>query len=99
MADTPALIGRSTTRLYKWADGQKVATGAVSAAITASEVMLKASVAVRLAFGPNPVAAPDDGTVLDLDAGERFHLQVTPGEKIWVTAAAAAGFVRITPVA
>lgn len=90
---------KSSTRFYDFASGQRVATGEPSAVVDAIEVMLHPTVDVIVTVGETPVAGADDGKALILAAGERFHLQMRQGHKIFGAAVGGAGFLRILPVA
>ncbi len=93
---------KTSTRAYDWANGQKVAIGAAeadSAAIDAIEVMLRPDVRCFVTVGAgNPVAANAAGSI-PIEAGESFHLQVNPGDKVSVIRASGDGSLYILPVA
>lgn len=93
-----------STRLYRFADGQRVAVGAssaMSAAIDATEVTLHATtdslIRVGAADGADVTASNAAGS-LPLLAGEKFTLQVPQGAKIAVIRMTADGFLFILPV-
>jgi hypothetical protein len=90
-----------TTRAYDWPDGQRIAVGAASAqsaAIDASEVMLRPSGRCFVKVGANPTAANAAGSI-PLEAGESFHLQLSPGDKVAAIRDTADSFLYILPVA
>jgi len=92
---------KSSTRAYDWSIAQKVAfagASAPSAAIDAVEVMLRPSARCFVAVGANPTAADAAGSI-PLEAGESFHLQMTPGDKVAVIQSTGAGALYILPVA
>lgn len=93
-----------STRLYRFADGLRVAVGsgsAMTAAIDASEVMLHATtdmfVRVGTADGADVTASNGAGS-FPLLAGEKFHLQVPQGAKIAAIPSSAAGHLFVVPV-
>ena len=89
---------RDSTRAYGTVE--RVAVSSTSAqtttAIAASEVMLHASTKLYFLVGSNPTAAATTG--IPLEAGEKFHLQITPGQKIAFIRDTTDGYVHITQV-
>jgi hypothetical protein len=93
------------TRYYDWTlGGQRIVIGAASLQSAAigvvgtnytNEVLLHASIKCYVKNGANPVV---DNTGIPLEAGEKFHMQITPGDKIAVIQDAAGGFLNIVPV-
>lgn len=97
---TIPLDGRLGTRAY--GAGAVLVAGATcdwSAALTATEVLLHAKVACYVLA----VDADDDeitsSTGIPLEAGEKFHLRVTPGQFIVAIRDTASGNLHILPVA
>lgn len=89
-----AVIG---TRAYGTVERVTVgSTSAQSAAKTATEVLLHASVKCYVLVGANPTAAP--ATSIPLEAGEKFHMRITSGQKIAVIRDTADGFLHIVNV-
>lgn len=93
-----------TTRLYNWAGGQQLTTAGAaavrSAAVTAIEVCLCATVAGYVKVGDNTVAASANAGSLYLPAGLPFHLQIVEGQQVsFIRAAAVDGALSILPVA
>jgi hypothetical protein len=68
-----------------------------SDAIVATEVLLHASVRCFVKAGETPTAVPD-GDSIPLEAGEKFHMRITSGDKIAVIRDTADGFLHIAPV-
>ncbi|MBV8973172.1 MAG: hypothetical protein JO290_12875 [Sphingomonadaceae bacterium] len=100
LATVPVQVGQ-TTRAYDWTNGQRVAftgTDATSSPIAANEVLLHAKTNacwVRV----DAVASATAAASLPLEAGEKFHMQITPGDVIHVVQDSAAGTLIIVPVA
>lgn len=89
-----------TTRRYAFTATQRLAVGATevdSAAIDALEVCLHASTRCYVVAGTAPQAATAAGG-MPLEAGEKFHLQLTPGQIVSVIRDTADGFLHIIPV-
>jgi len=93
-----ALVG---TRAYA-APMTRVAVGSTSAyseAVTATEVLLHAStrcfVQVVAASGTPTITT----SAIPLEAGEKFHLRLTSGQRVGVIRDTADGFLNIIPVA
>jgi hypothetical protein len=87
------------TRFYDTANLQRVAvasTSAQSSAVSANEVMLHASTKCYVLAGADPTAAAS--TSIPLEAGEKFHLQITSGHKIAVIRDSADGYLHVVPV-
>lgn len=94
----PSVLAQ-TTRAYDWANGQRVAVGAVSAqsaALPAGEVLLCAKERCFITFGADPTASAAAGSI-PLEAGEKLHIQ-HPGGKIAVIRDVTDGFLSILPV-
>jgi hypothetical protein len=90
----------NTTRTYEWSNGQRVAVGSSnndSAAINAFEIMVISTVACYFTVGATPDAADVAGSTY-LPAGERFHLQITPGDKVSVLQFTTSGALFVVPV-
>jgi len=96
-----ASINKVGTRAYGTPVRQAVAAAsAVSSAVTATEVMLHAKVACYFAVVPgtgSPTVAADAG--IPLEAGEKFHVRITSGQRIAVIRDTEDGFLYIVPVA
>lgn len=95
------LIG---TRTYNYAGIQRVAvatTATNSAAITATEIMVSASVKcyILLVAGTGTVTGATASTAIPIEAGEKFHLRITSGQRISVIRDTTDGFLHIIPVA
>lgn len=78
----------------------RVAVGAASAqsaALTAREVMLHASVRCFVKIAADPTAAATDS--FPLEAGEKFTTKITSGHKVGVIRDFADGFLHITLIA
>lgn len=95
-----AAVNRIGTRSYGAAARVAVAaTTAYSAVITATEVLVHASVkqyiAVVSATGTPTV---DPAAAIPLEAGEKFHLRITSGLRIATVRDTADGFLHIAPV-
>lgn len=93
-----ALLATVGTRAY--ASGERVSVASASAqssAITATEVLLHATVRCFVLAGANPTAA--NTTSIPLEPGEKFHMRITSGHKIAVIRDTADGFLNINPVA
>lgn len=90
----------ATTRQYDWANAQVIAAGATSAASTAinyNEVMLCATEACCFTVGDAPTATLLAGSA-PLSAGEKFHLQIVPGQKVAaIRFGASSGSLYIVP--
>lgn len=71
-------------------------SSAQSAAITGTEVLVHASTRCFIKSGANPTATTND---IPLEAGEKFHLRITTGDKIAVIRDSADGFLNVIPVA
>jgi hypothetical protein len=94
----------TTTRAYGYASGQRLTTtgsGPVrSAAISAAEVLLHASVRGFFRVGDNAVSASVGAGSIPLETGEKFHLRITPGQFLsFVRDGASDGSLTIMPVA
>lgn len=88
------------TRAYAYGAIQRISVGATdtdSTAITATEVLLYASVRCYILPGADPTATNSNG--IPLEAGEKFHLRITSGHKISVIRDVADGYLHIIPVA
>lgn len=98
LASILAAVDRTGTRTYGTVE--RVSVGAAanpSGAITATEVLLHASVKCYVLAGsgtPSPTAS----TGIPLEAGEKFHMRITSGHKIGVIRDAADGYLHIAPV-
>ena len=90
-----------TTRAYNWAGAERVATGATSAqnadVLGSREILVFATEDTWITFGNDPVAAADTAGNLLLLAGEKYHLQVNPGDKLAAIQDSAAGSLHINP--
>lgn len=89
---------RDSTRAYGTVE--RVAVSSTSAqtttAITSTEVMLHASTKLYFVVGTNPTATATTG--IPLEAGEKFHVQVTNGQKIAFIRDSADGYVHVSQV-
>lgn len=89
---------RDSTRAYGTIE--RVAVSSTSAqnatAIAASEVMLHASTKLYYLIGTNPTVTASTG--IPLEAGEKFHTQITPGQKIAFIRDSADGYVHVVQV-
>lgn len=89
---------RDSTRAYGTVE--RVAVSSTSAQTTttlnASEVMLHASTKLYFVVGSNPTASATTG--IPLEAGEKFHLQITPNQKIAFIRDASDGYVHVVQV-
>lgn len=97
----PLGIAVATTRAYDYATGLSLAIGATSArstAITATEVMLHASSRCFVRVGDSSVNAANGAGSFPLEAGEKFHLRITSGQRIAVIRDSADGALTILPV-
>ena len=91
---------RGVTRVYDYANGQKVAVGASSvqsSAVNSDEILVHSDVACFINVGSNPTAADSAGN-LPLAAGEKFHLRVEPGQLVAVIMSSSSGSLYILPV-
>lgn len=94
LLDAVSTIG---TRTY--GTGTRVAvasTSAVSGAITATEVLLHASTRCFVRSGSGTPTAVN--TDIPLEAGEKFHMRISSGDKIAVLRDTADGFLNVVPV-
>lgn len=91
-------LGNIGTRLYGTPLNRVgvSSSNAQSAAISATEVMLHASVRCFVISGSSPAATVNS---IPLEAGEKFHLRITSGHKIGVLRDTTDGFLNIVPVA
>lgn len=92
------------TRAYDFAGGQRLTTAGAgqvrSAAVTAGEVLLHASVRGFFRVGDAAVAASVGAGSIPLAAEEKFHLRLTAGQFIsFVRDGASDGSLTIMPVA
>lgn len=100
---TEAIYDKSqrTTRRYRYDLRQKLsitATSARSTAIAAAEVLLHAKAAMHVTVGDENVVANEAVNTLPLEAGEKFHLQLTPGQFVAAIRDTADGALYIVPV-
>jgi len=72
---------------------------AYSAAITATEVLVHANTRCFILAVAGTGTPTVDNTAIPLEAGEKFHLRVTSGQRIGVIRDTADGFLNIVPVA
>lgn len=92
-----------STRRYEFANGQKLTTSATSTLstnINSTEAMLSATAAMYITVGltgTTPTAAAAAGNFF-LSAGEKFHIQLTPGSVIAAVQSTVAGELYILPV-
>lgn len=92
------LLATVGTRAYASGERVSVTSGSLASnPIAASEVMLHATVRCFVIAGANPTAA--NTTSIPLEPGEKFHMRITPGDKIAVIRDTADGFLSIIPVA
>ena len=95
-----AAVNRVGTRAYGAVQRAAVASAsAVSSAISATEILLHASTkcfVLAVAGTGTPVVAADTG--VPLEAGEKFHMRITSGQRIAVIRDTADGFLHIAPV-
>ena len=94
----PASVGQ-TTRSYADASGLFLTTSGsdqATGAISANEIMIHARAAAW--FNINAAATKGAGSFC-LEAGERFHRQITPGDILHYLQDTATGTVVVTPVA
>jgi hypothetical protein len=96
-------LGR-TTRAYDFGAGQRLTTSGAapvrSAAISATEVLLQASVRGFVRVGDAAVAATVGAGSIPLEAGEKFHLQLAPGAFVsFIRDGTSDGSLTIMPVA
>jgi hypothetical protein len=94
----------TTTRAYGFAAGQRISTAGSaavrSAAIAAAEVLLHASARGFVRVGDAAVAASVGAGSIPLEAGEKFHLRLSPGQFVsFIRDGAADGSLTIMPVA
>lgn len=94
----------TATRAYTYASGQRLTTSGAgqvrSTAVAATEVLLHASVRGFLRVGSASVTAEVNAGSIPLEAGEKFHLQITSGQFIsWIRDGATDGSLSIVPVA
>lgn len=94
---------KSSTRSYDIAAGKRIAigaAGAVSTAFDAVELLLHPSSRCFVIHGPAVVAGTPlaTGVGIPLEAGEKFHLQIAPGDLVAVVRDTADGFLHIIPV-
>ncbi|MFN3353028.1 MAG: hypothetical protein ACK4Z5_05415 [Brevundimonas sp.] len=90
-----------TTRRYRYDLRQKLsvaATSGRSTAIEAAEVLLHAKVAMHVTVGPSDVVANEATNTLPLEAGEKFHLQLQPGQFVAAIRDTADGALYIVPI-
>lgn len=89
---------RDSTRAYGTVE--RVAVSSTSAqsstAITSTEVLLHASTKLYFLVGANPTVTVTTG--IPLEAGEKFHVQVTNGQKIAFIRDSSDGYVHIAQV-
>ena len=91
----------ATTRAYNYAVGQRLTVTAASSrtsAITATEVMLHASHRMWVRVGNSSVNASNGAGSFPLEAGEKFHLRITSGERVAAIRDAEDGLLTIMPV-
>jgi hypothetical protein len=99
---TPVGIRATQTRLYDFANGQRMtitATSARSTAVAAGEVMLHASARMFIRVGNSSVVATAGAGSFPLEAGEKFHLRITSGQQVAAIRDSADGFLTVMPVA
>jgi len=93
-------IGKIGTRAYGTVTRAAVgAASALSAVIDATEVLLHPSTkcfVLAVAGTGTPMVAADTG--IPLEAGEKFHMRITSGQRIAVIRDTADGFLHIAPV-
>lgn len=94
----------TTTRAYNFPGGQRLTTAGAgqvrSAAVTASEVLLHASVRGFFRVGDSAVSATVGAGSIPLESGEKFHLRITSGQFIsFIRDGASDGSLTIMPVA
>lgn len=93
---------RKTTRRYAFADLQRLAIGAAIARTDpideASEVCLHASSKCFVIVGEAADLSVAAATGLPLEAGEKFHVQIKPGDRVAVIRDMADGFLHVLPV-
>ncbi len=97
-------VTATTTRAYGYAAGQRITTSGAgqvrSTAVTATEVLLHASVRGFFRVGDNSVTASVDAGSIPLAADEKFHLRITSGEFVsFIRDGATDGSLSIMPVA
>lgn len=95
-----AIAGQATIGTRAYGTGARVAVGSgstQSSAITATEVLLHASVKCYVKAGSAPTAVAN-GDSIPLEAGEKFHMRITSGHKIAVIRDSADGYLHIVPV-
>lgn len=93
-----------STRAYDFAAGQRLTTAGAgqvrSGAVAATEVLLHAQVRGFFRVGDGTVSASVGAGSIPLEAGEKFHLQITSGQFIsWIRDGATDGSLTIVPVA
>lgn len=92
-----------TTRKYDYANGVRrtsTATSAQTAAVLGvSEILVFATQNAWVKLSADPTAAADTAGNLYLTAGEKFHLQCNPTDKLAAIRDTADGAVHILPVA
>lgn len=93
---------RQSTRKYVLANSVKITTGAASAVTTnpvgCSEVLLVATAALWFTTGSAPTAVAATAGNVFMAAGEKFHMQIDPADKIAAIQDAAAGGLYIIPI-
>ena len=101
MAEPTSPKSGLSTRAYSFDQRQAVLFGAASARsapITSGEVMLHASAACHFTVGDDTVEADSAANTMPMSAGERFHLQISPGQHVAVIQNAAGGTLTIIPI-
>ncbi len=94
----------TTTRAYTYASGQRITTSGTgqvrSTAVSATEILLHASVRGFFRVGNSSVAATVGAGSIPLEAGEKFHLRITSGEFVsFIRDGGTDGSLTIMPVA
>lgn len=97
-------VTATTTRAYGYAAGQRLTTAGAgqvrSTAVTATEVLLHASVRGFFRVGASDVVATVGPGSIPLAADEKFHLRITSGEFVsFIRDGATDGSLTIMPVA
>lgn len=94
----------TATRAYAYASGQRLTTSGSAAvrstAITGTEILVHASVRGFFRVGDSNVTATVGAGSIPLEAGEKFHLQITSGQFVsFIRDGATDGSLTIMPVA
>lgn len=93
-----AVSFRDSTRAYGTVERVTVSgtSTQTATAITSTEVLIHASTKLYFLVGSNPTVTATNG--IPLEAGEKFHVQVTNGQKIAFIQDSAGGYAHVAQV-